>query len=103
MEKDQLDKILELVEENNHILRSMRRSARVSSLISYLYWIIIIGSMIGTYYYVQPYIDQLLKVYQELNSSVKGIKSTADKLTSPNSMGLPPEVFQKLDSLLKNK
>ena len=98
MPTDQLDTILGLVQENNKILRGMRRSARISSFIRYVYWIIIIASLVSSYYFIQPYIDQLLRVYNDLNSSAQGIKSTADKLSNPGS-----EVLQKLDSLLKNK
>ena len=62
-EKELLKRSVELGEENNQILRSMRRGMRVARVMSILYWVIIIGSAIAGYYILQPYIDQLKGVY----------------------------------------
>ena len=62
-EKDLLKKILALGEENNDILRSMKRSIRIGHAMSFVYWIFIIGSAIGAYYLIQPYIDQIQGAY----------------------------------------
>ena len=101
MVNDQIDRVLKLVEENNQILRSMRRTARIGAFIRFVYWMIIVASLVGSYYFIQPYIDQLLMVYNELNSSVEGIK--AGKIPNLDNINLSPEVLQKLDALLKNK
>lgn len=103
MEKDETTQILELTRENNKILRSMRRSNRINSFIRYIYWIIIIGSAASAYYYLQPYINQLLLIYNDLNSSVSSIKDKANGLPDVKNMNLPPELLKQLDSLLKNK
>ena len=48
-----------LAEENNKMLHSMRRSMRWQRVMSILYWVFIIGSTIGVFYLIQPYIDSL--------------------------------------------
>ena len=61
---EKMEELLELTRENNKILRSMRKSQRVTTLFSFVYWIIILGSIFGAYYYFQPTIQKYLKVMQ---------------------------------------
>ena len=103
MPNDELSQILELTKENNKILRGMRRSARISSFLRYVYWAIIIGSTVSAYYYLQPYINQILKVYDEVNSTVKNVNQKVNSLPSAGNLNLPPELLKQLDSALKNK
>lgn len=58
--KKMVEESLELSRENNKILRSMRSAARWGRALRMFYWIIIIASMLGLYYYFQP----VLKVFQ---------------------------------------
>jgi len=69
-----LEHISELAEENNKILRSMRRSQRVSSIIRFVYWAFIIGSAIGAYYFIQPYLVQLMDAYGSASNVLKNFK-----------------------------
>jgi len=66
-----LKKSITLEEENHKILRSIRRSMHISSIISILYWVIIIGSAVGAYYLIQPYIDQVVKTYGSVSNAIK--------------------------------
>lgn len=65
---------IKLAEENNKILRSMRRSARVSSFLGVIYWLIILASIFGVYYTLQPYIDSFLKGYNSMLENIDGMK-----------------------------
>lgn len=56
-EKIQFEKLLKIVEENNEILKGIRRSNRFSLLIKSIYWFVIIGLSIGAFYFVQPYVN----------------------------------------------
>ena len=69
--KQLLEETLELAKENNEMLHAMRRSMRFQRIMSMLYWTLIIGSAIGAYYYIQPYIDQLLGVYTSASDTLK--------------------------------
>ncbi|MEK7140443.1 MAG: hypothetical protein AAB815_01515 [Patescibacteria group bacterium] len=53
----------ELAQENNKMLRGMRRSMRYQRIMSLVYWVFIIGSAVGAYYLIQPYIDQVKGIY----------------------------------------
>lgn len=59
----------ELVEENNKILKSMRRNARFGALARIVYWIVILGIGVGAFYYVKPYVEQLMKVYESVKQT----------------------------------
>lgn len=61
-----LERVVELAEENNKILRGLRRAARWGQFFTFIKWLIIIGSAFGAYYYLQPYLDQLMEVYKKL-------------------------------------
>lgn len=70
-----------LVEENNKILKGIRRSNRISSFFRFIYWIIIIVATVGIYTYIQPYLDSISKLYGE-------VETTNNKITNvQNSFG----------------
>jgi len=58
-EKSLLESTYRLVEENNTILQSIRRSNRVSMAIRIGYWAIIILFSLGAYYFIQPYLSMI--------------------------------------------
>lgn len=74
-EKELLKETAELTKENNKILRSMRRSARWSAFFRLVYWLVILGGAVGTYYLIQPYINTLIKSYQDLQSGLSTVKN----------------------------
>ena len=62
-ERKMLEEALELGRENNQILHAMRRSIRWSRFMSFVYWAFIIGSAVGAYYFIEPYIKPIMDVY----------------------------------------
>lgn len=69
-DKVRLARALELSEENNQLLRKLVRAARWSRFIRIAYWLIIIGASVGVFYFFQPYIDQLIAAYRNINDAV---------------------------------
>ncbi len=78
--KKMLEQALELAEENNKMLHSMRRAQFWSNVVRAIYWLFIIGTAIGAYYYVEPYVDQILEVYNGASEKVNSINSRLDGL-----------------------
>ena len=72
-EKELLEKSVKLAEDNNKILHSMRRSMRLSRIMTFLYWIAIVGSAVGAYYFIQPYVEQLTDVYGGAKNNFNGL------------------------------
>ena len=65
-----LQSIYSLEYENNKILRSMKRSMVWGQIMSVVYWLIIIGVSIGAFYFLQPYINKIMDLY----NSVSGVE-----------------------------
>ncbi|MEK7185125.1 MAG: hypothetical protein AAB726_00705 [Patescibacteria group bacterium] len=73
-DRELLEKTFDLAEENNHLLRSMRRSMRFSQAFRVVYWLVIIGLSVGAYYVIQPYVDQLMGVYGSFSNDYSNIQ-----------------------------
>lgn len=72
-EKEMLEETLAISQENYKILKSIRRSARIGHAMQMIYWLLIIGASVGAYYFVQPYLEQLLSVYSGAQDSIDKI------------------------------
>ncbi len=72
-ERELLNKSVALAEDNNKILHSMKRSMRYASIIRAIYWIFIIGSAVGAYYFIQPYVDQIMSIYGGAKSDLNSV------------------------------
>ncbi len=77
-ERELLHRSVALAEENNDILRSMQRSMRFGRIMSVIYWVFIIGSAVGAYYLVQPYVDSIKGAYGGAKSSFSDFSSVFD-------------------------
>jgi len=58
-EHELLRRSIALGEENNQILRRIERHIRLQRLMTWIYWLIIIGLSFGAYYLIQPYIHAI--------------------------------------------
>jgi hypothetical protein len=78
--KQLLEKTYSLVEENNSLLRKMRRAQRIASFMRAFYWLVIIGISIGAFYFLQPYIDQVEKFAKDSGATITQLKNLGSKL-----------------------
>ena len=65
-DKKILTETLELVQDNNRILKKLLTAQRLGISIAVIKWVVIIGASVGIYYLFQPIIDQLKGVYSGL-------------------------------------
>lgn len=72
-----LDELLELTHENNKILRGMRRTQRLSSFFTFMYWAVILGSILGAYYHFQPTIQKYMKTFQTSIGIIQNFEKAA--------------------------
>ncbi|TSC70650.1 MAG: Uncharacterized protein CEO12_230 [Parcubacteria group bacterium Gr01-1014_46] len=83
-ERELLQRSVKLAEDNNNMLRSINRSMKMARIMSVVYWVFIIGSAVGAYYLIQPYIDALVGAYGgvrgSIDSGVGGFSSYLDLL-----------------------
>ena len=55
--QEKLEEVYAMTMENNKMLRSMKRQQTFANIFRLLYWIVIIISLGGVYYYVRPIVD----------------------------------------------
>ena len=75
-----LEKTYQLAEETNEEMHKMRRAQRFRFYINVLYWLIITGVAVGSFYALQPYIAQLQDVYSSIKSGVQGFGEASEQL-----------------------
>ena len=91
-EKILLERAVSLGEENNKILRGIRRTNRFGFVWKIVYWGIIIGISYGAYVYVQPYVDMLMKEYNSIKGTVTTVQTKASQL---------PDIGKLLEGFMK--
>ncbi len=82
-ERSLLERTYQLAEENNEILRKMRRINRFSFAMRALYWIVVIGLAVGALYFIQPYVDAVTDTY----SSLFGGNEASAQQVNPGGVG----------------
>ncbi len=65
MEKEEniskaLEKIYELTEENNKLIKKLEKYQKINTTIKVIYWTIILLSVFGAYFAIQPFLGSLL-------------------------------------------
>jgi hypothetical protein len=79
-EKSLLERTYKLAEENNSILRGIRRSNRWGVAFKIFYWLVILGVTFGTFYFLQPYIESSLKLVNQAQDSIKTIGGAVNQV-----------------------
>jgi hypothetical protein len=79
-EHELLKRSIALAEENNDILRSIKRSMRFSSFMTVVYWLIIIGISVGAWYFVQPYLNKAEGLYSAAHTELNNVSNTVNSV-----------------------
>ena len=77
--KELLEKTFALTEENNKMLKKIRHGQRLSSFLTSVYWVIVIGLGIGAFYFIQPYFNKLTTFFQDTSNTVSNFKNTFNR------------------------
>jgi uncharacterized protein (UPF0333 family) len=87
-ERELLSQSIKLAEENNKMLRGIRRSNRFSLFLRIIYWLIILAIAFIAYYYIQPYVNAAIKSYNDMKNNVQSVKNISTNLPSlPSWLG----------------
>jgi hypothetical protein len=74
-DKKMLEKIYELVEENNEMLLKVRSVQKKQFLFQIIRWTLIIGISIGAFYFLQPFVDNLQYFIEDTGATINKIKN----------------------------
>jgi hypothetical protein len=75
-----LDRIEEMVEENRDILRKLNRARKIGIATRIIYWIFVLALAFGAYYYIEPYVGDLMQFYKNVKSNVEKVSKTSQNL-----------------------
>lgn len=81
-----LKSIEEKLEKNTEVLTRIRRVQKNTQLFKAFYWTIILLATFGAFYYIQPYLNQILETYSGLQDSQQQIKNSFSEFGSINSI-----------------
>jgi cystathionine beta-lyase/cystathionine gamma-synthase len=79
-ERELLHRAVELGEENNALLKKMHRSAIVTLILRICYWGVIIFLSFGAYYFIQPYLNQIMSLYGSTTGEVNTVSTLTNTL-----------------------
>ncbi len=102
--KNILRENLEISKESLKILKGIRRSGRIAAFLKIIYWLVIIGALAGTYYLIQPYIQNALNVIQQIQQVFPNNQKTSAAAAgeNKNTQGISPDILKNLPAdLLK--
>ena len=78
--QEKLEEIYELTVQNHDILRGMRRQQNIANAFRVLYWLVILASLGGVYYYVSPIIQAFSSNGLKLGETVKQLSDLRSQL-----------------------
>ena len=113
---EELKKILkeniEISRESLKILKGIRRSSRMAAVFKTFYWLVILASIAGSYYYFQPYIKVIMTSFDQISDSFSALQKTSETLKAPTGgqgvssdvlKNLPPDLLKNLQNILKTQ
>ncbi len=88
MDRHLFDKLLEVTEENNRILKSLRSSARWSTFWTVIKLIVFIGPVVVAYFYLAPYWGVIKQSTLDMFSALETLQSLSGQGTSTPPMNI---------------
>lgn len=78
--------IEEKVDKTYELVRKMRRVQKNSQIFRIFYWSIIILATFGAFYYVEPYLSQLLETYTGIQDTQHQIQNALPEVSGLNDI-----------------
>lgn len=72
---------IKISKENNELLKKVRGYQKWSQTTKAIYWVIVLASVFGAWYFIQPYLDVMFSyfgVVSGLNSNLNNIQNFSD-------------------------
>src|SRR3989338_9321525 len=89
--KELVEKDLKLNAETNQMVHQIRRSARWGVFFQALYWLLILGVLGASYYYISPYISKIFDVYQNIQHTSTQSQNFFENLQETFGKLIPPQ------------
>ncbi len=81
MDEKKFEDLYRMVQDNNRMLHSMRRSAFVGGIIKMVWWVVLLVVLpYLTWLYIQPYLTSVLEQYQNIQGQGAALQGQAVEL-----------------------
>lgn len=75
-----LSETYRISQENNSLLKKIDRRQRMSIYWRTFLFVLAVGSALGVYYYFQPYVDQVIDIYDQAQSTFSSFLPQGQKI-----------------------
>ena len=72
-EEKLLEETYKIEKDNNEMLHVLYKNMIWGRVFTIFYWILILGIMIGSVYFAQPYVAKIIKVYNQASGMLQGV------------------------------
>jgi monomeric isocitrate dehydrogenase len=73
---EKLGELQSMMEDNQRMVRSLYSKAKWATVLSVFKWILIIGVTVGSFYYIQPFIEKFMVAFDSISgNSTTGLSS----------------------------
>ena len=78
--QEKLDDMYKLVQENHEVLQDLLRRERLASFGRILYWILVLGTLFGAYYYIRPVVEIFIPKMGSFNDALDKFSAMSNQL-----------------------
>jgi hypothetical protein len=93
--EEKLDEIYKLTLENHEMLKTLRRQTYIAGAFRILYWLMILGALGGTYYYVRPFVNTFSTNSAKIENTLFQLNQIKSQVQDPGVLNQLLEGFQK--------
>lgn len=93
--EEKLDEMYRLTRENHEILRSMRRQQTFATILRVLYWLVVLGALGSTYYFIKPVIDTFSSGQVQAQNTITSFNQLKDSFPEAKLVNQIMEWFKK--------
>ncbi len=93
--EEKLDAIYEMTLENHEVLKTIRRQQYMATAGRLLYWLLVLGFVGGTYFYLRPVIDVMAANSAKLKETLQQIGQLKDQMPEAKILNQMMEGLQK--------
>lgn len=97
--KEKIDELTTLVEESHRMTKNLYQRARMATIVVFIKWFIIIGITLGSFYYIQPLINNLVGIYG--GTGLPGLGNSS-KTTGTDASNSSSFNFSDLSNFIKS-
>ena len=93
--EEKLNAIYSMTLENYEVLRTIRRQQYFATILRLLYWLLVLGALGGTYYYVRPFIGLFTNGSSSIEEKILQFNQLKNQFPEAKMINQVIEGFQK--------